>query len=105
MKKLFFYLLKKYSKNEEQRLYIHEFLNQQVRNEYNEQSGYGNIYNANIEFIMANDLIRSLVEENKTKELEMIKEGLAISTEEAIKFIKNEPRRKKLLWLDNLSKK
>lgn len=105
MKKLFFYLLKKYSKTEEQRLYIHEFLNQQVRNEYTEQSGYGNIYNSNIEFIMANDLIRSLVEENKTKELEMIKEGLAISTEEAIKFIKNEPRRKKLLWLDKLSKK
>jgi len=92
MKKLFLFLLKKYSKSEKDRLEIHEILNEQVRNEYTEQTGFGNVYNSNIEFIMGNDLIRNLIEENKTKELDIIEKGLIESTKEAIKFIKKEPR-------------
>lgn len=105
MKKLFLYLLKKYSKTEEQRLEILNVLNSQVINEYTEQTIFGNVYNSNIEFIMSHDFIRTLIEENRTEELDMIKEGLKISTEEAMKYIKNEPRRKKLANLQKYDTK
>ena len=104
MKKLFLYLLKKYSKTEEQRLEIQEVLNEQVRNEYTEQTGFGNVYNSNIEFIMGNDLIVNLIYQNKKDELDIIERGLTESTKEAFKYIKNEPRRKKLKKLDEISK-
>ena len=103
MKRLFYFLLKKYSKSEEQRLKIHDILNKQVREEYYEQNSFGNVYNSNIEFILGNTLIRQLIEENRLEELEMIERGLSNSTKEAFKFIKNEPRRKKLKRLNFLS--
>ena len=103
MKRLFYFLLKKYSKSEEQRLKIHDILNKQVREEYYEQTSFGNVYNSNIEFILGNTLIRQLIEENRLEELEMIERGLGNSTKEAFKFIKNEPRRKKLKRLNFLS--
>ena len=92
MKKLFLLLLKHYSKSEENRLEIYEALNEQIRNEYTEQTGFGNVYNSNIEFIMGNDLIRLLIEENRTEELDIIEKGLIESTKEAIKLIRKEPR-------------
>jgi len=105
MKKLFFYLLRKYSKSEEQRLKIHEILNKQVREEYTEQTPFGNVYNSNVEFILSNTLIRQLIEENRLEELEIIEGGLANSTKEAFKFIKNEPRRKKIQRLTEIARK
>ena len=102
MKKLFFYLLKRYSKSEEQRLKIHDILNKQVRETYTEQTSFGNVYNSNVEFILGNTLIRQLIEEKRLDELEMIEKGLVNSTKDAIKFIKNEPRRKKLQRLTEI---
>ena len=104
MKKLFIYLLKIYSRNEKGRLEIHEVLNEQVRDTYREQTGFGNVYNSNIEFIMGNNLIRTLIEQNKTEKLDIIERGLIESTKSAFKYIKNEPRKKKLQKLQNISK-
>lgn len=103
MKKIFYYLLKKYSKTEKDRLEILEILHEQVRNEYTEQSGFGNVYNYNIEFLMSNSLIRKLIEENDFAGLEMIKIGLSGSTEKAFKYIKNEPRKLKLQRLKKIN--
>lgn len=105
MKKLFLFLLKKYTKTEEDRLDIIEVLNENVISEYNEQSGYGNVYNANIEFIMANKLIRELVYDKNTVGVNIIKGGLINSFDTAIKYIKNEPRRKKLKKLKKIQEK
>lgn len=96
--------MKRYSKTEEERLEIHEILNEQVRDSYREQTGFGNVYNSNIEFIMGNHLIVNLIYENRKEELDIIERGLTESTKEAIKWIKNEPRRKKLKKLDEISK-
>ena len=60
MKRLFLYLLKKYSKRENGRKIIYEQLWDSVINEYNEQTSYGNIYNINIEFIMFNPFIKKV---------------------------------------------
>ena len=103
MKKLFLFLLKMYSKTEEERFEIYEILNEKVRNAYREQSGFGNVYNSNIEFIMGNNIIRTLIEENRIDDLDIIERGLNKSTKEAFKYIKNEPRRKKLKKLKEIS--
>ena len=57
MKKLFIYLLKKYSRTEEQRVEILERLHFQVQNDYTEQTIFGNVCNSNIEFIMGTPFI------------------------------------------------
>ena len=58
MKKLFLFLLKMYSHTEKDRIEIHKILNDQVSEQYSEQTTFGNIYNSNIESIMSNDVIR-----------------------------------------------
>lgn len=92
MKKIFLFLLKKYSHTEEDRIKIHEILNDQVSNQYNEQTDVGNIYNSTIEFVMSNYIIRKYIEQNKVKDLKMIEEGLNESIKEAFKYIKNESK-------------
>lgn len=103
MNRLFLFLLRKYSKSEEQRLKIHEILNIQVSDTYTEQNAFGNVYNSNVEFILSNTFIRKLIKENRLEELEIIECGLSNSTKEAFKFIKNEPRKNKLKKLNLLS--
>lgn len=90
MKKIFLFLLKQYSKSEKERLEIHSVLNEQVQETYREQTIYGNVYNANIEFIMGNDFIKKLVKENDQQGLSMIKNGLNESVTKGIEFIKAE---------------
>jgi len=90
VKKILFFLLKKYTRREEGRLEVFAFLNEQVKEEYREQSVYGNVYNSNAEFIMSNELIKKLVSENNEDGLNMIKRGLSNSVDEAIQFIEDE---------------
>lgn len=90
MKKIVFWLIKQYSKTEANRLEIHKVLNQQVIETYNEQTTFGNVYNANVEFIMSNDFIKKLVKEGDEKSLVMINEGLQNSFQKALKYIYNE---------------
>lgn len=97
MKKIFFWLLKRYTKTEKQRIEIFSILHESVSNTYTEQTPFGNTYNANIEFIMASPFITKLVCDSRrgssygeSSELNMVKNGLSTSTEEAIDFIKKE---------------
>ena len=90
MKKLFYLLLKKYSKTEAQRIKIFSVLHEQVAEEYNEQTVYGNIYNANIEFLMSNEFVVKKVKADDKISLEMIGNGLNNSYKQSLDFIKNE---------------
>lgn len=93
MKKLFIYLLKKYSKTEKERLVVFEILYNNVSNEYNEQTNFGNVYNANIEFLMSSKLIKTLVKNKDIINLKKIEQGLKKSYIESINFINDECRR------------
>jgi hypothetical protein len=90
LKKLFFFLLKKYSKTEKQRLLIYKELFYQVEKTYPEQTVYGNVYNANVEFLMSNPFVISRVRINDTEGLQMLKSGLQNSFDESISYIYNE---------------
>lgn len=90
MKRIFFWLLKRYSSTEEERLEILSTLQESVTNSYREQTVFGNVYNANIEFIISNKFIKKLVKNNDTISINMVKSGLSNSFDESIEFIKNE---------------
>ena len=101
MKKLFFWLLKKYTRTEKQRLEVFSRLYEAVSETYSEQNQFGNLYNANIEFIMASPLIKKLVKDSRrgssyseSYELNMIKNGLSTSTEDGIDYLKKENHEK-----------
>ncbi len=94
MKKLLFTLLKKYTRTEKGRLEVLSLLNDNMRNEYNEQTPYGNVYNFNIEVILANKFIVRLIEKDDTTSLKIIKSGLNSSFDEAVDIIKNEKNKK-----------
>lgn len=89
-KKLFFFLLKKYSKTEKDRLEIYKELFYQVERTYPEQTVYGNVYNANVEFLMSNPFLISKVKINDTVGLQMLKSGLQNSFDKSIVYIYNE---------------
>jgi hypothetical protein len=100
MKRLFFYLLRKYSRTEKQRIEIYSRLWESVTDEYNEQSGFGNVYNMNIEFLMSNPVIVTLVEKKDKGEIATIKRGINNSFNEAIGYVdqerfKRRPKQKK----------
>jgi len=90
MKKLFFYLLKKYSKTEKDRLKILSILSDEIHNEYNEQTNPGNVYNFFIEFIMSNYFIRTLHRKGDTKSLRMIKTGIDHAFDESLDWLSKE---------------
>jgi hypothetical protein len=90
MKKIFLFLLKKYSKNEADRMEILKHLQEGVREEYREQTGYGNIYNFFIEFAMSNDIIVDVVKKAELDNFEMIRRGLNNAYNEAAIFIEKE---------------
>lgn len=63
MKKLFLYLLKIYSKTEEERKLVYRELHIATSEHYREQTGNGNLYNAAIEFIESSGIKnKSLIE-------------------------------------------
>lgn len=90
MKKLFFYLLKKYSKTEKDRMKILSELDEGIHYTYNEQTNFGNVYNFFIEFIMSNEFIKRRVRESDETSLKMIKRGIDKSYDESIDYIKND---------------
>ena len=90
MKRLFFYLLRRYSWTEKQRMEIYSRLWESVTDQYSEQSGFGNVYNMNIEFLMANPIIISLVGKKDKRGITAIKKGLNNSFNEAIGYVDQE---------------
>jgi hypothetical protein len=87
MKKLFLYLLRKYSTTEAERMEIYRQLWRNTKNEYNEQTSFGNVYNMNIEMLMANPFFESRVMLGEDKHLRILKEGLAKSFDESVEFV------------------
>lgn len=90
MKKIFFWILNKYSNTEKDRLEIYSFLNKKVSETYHEQNMYGNFYNAFIEFVISNNFIKSKVKIKDDKDLDMIKNGIQNAFDKSLNFIKNE---------------
>ena len=90
MFKILLNLLKKYLNSEENRIKVYSLLKESVENEYYEQTKFGNVYNANIEFLMADDFIRTCVKGEFDNSLTSIKQGLGNSFYEAIEYIKSD---------------
>lgn len=85
---IFSYLLKSYlKKGEKGRLLILSKVDDNMKEEYNEQTGPGNVYNGFIEFILANEFIKRRVNEKDEKTLKMIKKGIIETYDEAIGYI------------------
>jgi hypothetical protein len=86
MKKLFLFLLRKYSKTESQRMEIYRELWYNTKDEYNEQTSFGNVYNMHIEMLLANPFFESRVMLGEDEHLKMLKEGLAKSFDRSVEF-------------------
>ena len=89
MKKIIFWFFRIYSKTEKERLEIYALLYEQTEKTYNEQTTFGNVYNANIEFLMANKFVKQLVKENDEKSLAIVGSGLQTSFTKSLTYIKN----------------
>lgn len=90
LNRIFFYLLWKFSGNEEQRIKIYKVLNKQVEDNYPEQTMFGNVYNSYIEFVMANSFIQKKVMEEDRQSIDMLKNGLSNSYDRGVEFLKSE---------------
>lgn len=87
MKKLFLFLLKRYSNTEVQRMEIYRELWYKTKEEYNEQTAFGNVYNMNIEVLMSNPFFESRIMLGEKEDLQMLKQGLSNSFDESVEFI------------------
>ncbi len=90
MKRLFLYLLRRYSNTEAQRMEIYRELWYNTKDEYNEQTSFGNVYNMNIEMLMSNPFFESRVMLGQDEHLRMLKEGLSKSFDESVEFVLKE---------------
>jgi hypothetical protein len=90
MKRLFLYLLRRYSNTEAQRMEIYRELWYNTKDEYNEQTSFGNVYNMNIEVLMSNPFFESRVLLGEDEHLKMLKQGLADSFDESVEFVLKE---------------
>ena len=86
MKKLFLFLLRKYSKSESQRIEIYQELWYQTKSEYDEATAFENMRNMNIEVLMSNPFFVSRVVIGQDEHLRMLKEGLGKSFDESIEL-------------------
>ena len=87
MKRLFLYLLRRYSKTETQRMEIYQELWFQVKEMYDEQTVFGNIHNMSVEMLMSNPIIQHCVRMDSKKYLEMIKSNVTDSADAAIEHL------------------
>jgi len=87
MKKLFLFLLRRYSNSESQRMEIYRELWYKTKEEYSEQTAFGNVYNMNIEVLMSNPFIESRVVLGEKEHLQMLKKGLSDSFDKSVEFV------------------
>ena len=90
MKKIFLFLLKRYTRTEKERIEVYEQLWDSITSEYSEQSGFGNVYNMQIEFLMANPVISNMVSKKDRKSLSILKRGIQQSFGTSIEYIEKE---------------
>jgi hypothetical protein len=79
MKKLFLFLLRKYSKTESQRMEIYQELWYKTKHEYDATTAFENVYNMNTEVLMSNPFFVSRVMLGQYEDLKKLKEGLSDS--------------------------
>ena len=94
MKRLFLFLLRKYSKTESQRMEIYQELWYKTKHEYNGVDAFDNMYYMNIEVLMSNPFFESRVMIGQDEHLRTLKEGLGKSFDESIELTL-----KKQLWI------
>ncbi len=89
-KKIFLYLLKKFSRTEEERQVVLKQLWAGVLREYNEQTYTGNIYNFQIEVMLSNDFVKmvSTLEDERT--LDRIRASVIEGTIAGIEILNTE---------------
>jgi len=90
MKRLFLFLLRRYSNTESQRMEIYKELWYKVKDEYNEQTSFGNVYNMHIEMLLANPFFESRVMLGEDEHLKMLRHGLSDSFDESVEFVLKE---------------
>lgn len=90
MKKLFYWMLKRYSQTEKGRINIIRILDEQVQEEYCEQTIYGNVYNHFIEFAMANPFIVKCALRKDEEALDMLKKGIDSAFDRSVEYIQKE---------------
>ena len=86
MKKLFLFLLRKYSKTESQRMEIYQELWYKTKHEYDAITAFENVYNMNVEVLMSNPFFKRRVELGDVKYLKWIKKGLEKSFDSFVKW-------------------
>ena len=87
MKKIFFFLLRKYSKTESQRMEIYTELWYQTKSESNfGVDAFDNMCNMNIEVLMSNPFFVSRVALGQYEDLKNLKEELEKSFDESIEL-------------------
>ena len=89
-KKIFLYLLRKFSRTEEQRQIVLREMWAGVLREYNEQTYTGNVYNFQIEFIISNDYIKMLSSSGDERTLDRIKKSVMQGTVAGIEILNTE---------------
>ena len=87
MKRLFLFLLRKYSKTESQRIEIYQELWYQTKSEYDATTAFENMRNMNIEVLMSNPFFVSRVVLGQDEHLRTLKKGLADSFDESVELI------------------
>jgi hypothetical protein len=87
MKSVFKWLFNKYSKSESDRIEIYKVLHDKTSTDYNEQTMYGNIYNAGVEFLMANPLVNEISKNGTMAEINAVKSLLNDSLRQSIIFL------------------
>ena len=90
LKKILFFLLRKYTNTETERLQIYRQLWDKVCEEYNEQTTFGNVYNMNTEVLLSNPFFIKICKEENKDYLEMLKRGLLESFDNSVEFAKKE---------------
>ena len=70
MNRIVRFIIKNWSKTESDRLEIYKILHESTSEEYSEQTGYGNIFNATIEFLSQNNAVREASSEWMHEETE-----------------------------------
>ena len=97
MFKIIIYFLKKYLGDEKFRIIVYSVLKESVVKDYSEQTPFGNVYNANIEFLMGDDLFNKLITENDSDSLRTLKSGLGNSFYTAAQYVENDLKRRNKL--------
>jgi len=88
-KRLFLYLLNKYSKTEKDRIEIHKVLFKGVEDNYYEQTALGNLYNMQFESFLGNRTFKHIALQDSSDALNMMSLGIKNTVLRCVDIIKS----------------